>query len=69
MSKGWRTVADVTLAPPLRFQSETGRRWWKMALYLDFPRHAPEWMDDEEISEVVNDTWEHDNPVLFSIDK
>lgn len=70
MSKRWRTQADVTIAEPMRFHNEAARRWWKMALYLSFPRFSPEYLDDDVIEQVVNETWEgENNPVLFDIDR
>jgi hypothetical protein len=44
-----------------------GYRWSRMALYLDFGRHAPEWLPDEQIDEIIREAWER-NPPPFKQD-
>ena len=50
------------------YKSLEGYRWSRMALYLDFGRHAPEFMPDEQITEIINEAWER-NPPPFKIDR
>ncbi len=45
-----------------------GYRWGRMALYLDFGRHAPECMEDERIDEIINEAWGR-NPPPFMMDR
>jgi hypothetical protein len=45
-----------------------GYRWGRMALYLDFGRTAPEYLEDERIDEIINEAWNR-NPPLFKMDR
>lgn len=55
----WRTVADVTITPvPLTDSEVRAYRWYRMALYMDFPALIPEYVPDDVIDECIDDVWE-----------
>jgi hypothetical protein len=59
MSKQWTNQQNVAVPPPEKFHTVEGYKWSRMAIYLDMGRNAPEFLPDEYLDDVINQTWEH----------
>lgn len=73
MTGKWTKQADVTVPASGRRlfhgpYAEGAYRWGRLALYLDFGRNMPEFLDDCYIENAINEQWEQ-TPPPFSQDR